>query len=217
MKKISILLVDDHELFRKGIKSLIENESDLEVIGMASNGKEALEKLEKISPDIILLDISMPVMTGIELAKKLKRSMFISKIIFLSLYDRDDYVLQSLEIGVNGFILKDAPNTTFLKAIRKVMTGHFFYSGDLSNILVREVKKNKLLSENNEKSSIIKLSVREAEILKKIKEGSNNKELSDLFNVSIRTIEAHRLNIMRKLGVKQIDLAINVALENHII
>jgi len=83
MKKISILLVDDHELFRKGIKSLIENESDLEVIGMASNGKEALNKLEQISPDIILLDISMPVMTGIELAKKLKRSMCISKIIFL--------------------------------------------------------------------------------------------------------------------------------------
>ncbi|GAB6012066.1 response regulator [Viscerimonas tarda] len=214
MKKISILLADDHEIFRNGVEYLINNEPDMDVIATAINGWEALQKGIELQPDIILMDISMPVMTGLEAAAKLKEEGVKSDIIFFSLYDRDDYVLQSLNIGVKGYILKDAPNNTFLKSIRQVTKGHFFYSGDLTNLLVTEyLKKDK----QPEKNLRTQLSKREVEILNQIREGKNNKDLATTYNVSTRTIEAHRLNIMRKLGVKQIEAAIELAIHENII
>ena len=212
MKKINILLADDHEIFRNGVEHLINNEPDMQIVATVVNGLEALQKSLQLQPDIVLLDISMPVMTGLESAAKLKEEKIRTEIIFLSLYDREDYVLQALKMGVKGYILKDAPNTTFLKAIRQVHLGNFFYSGDLTNLLVTEY-----LKKGEESADKPHLSNREIEILKEIKSGKTNKELSAIYNVSMRTIEAHRLNIMRKLGVKQIETAIELAIRDKLI
>ncbi|GHT32126.1 response regulator transcription factor [Bacteroidia bacterium] len=214
MEKISILLADDHEIFRNGVEHLINNEEDMQIVATAVNGLEALQKSLELQPDIVLLDISMPVMTGLETAAKLKEEGTRSQIVFFSLYDREDYVMQALRLGVKGYILKDAPNKTFLKAIRQVHLGNFFYSGDLTNLLVTEYLKKETQPETAEKP---RLSIREIEILKEIKAGKSNKELAVAYNVSMRTIEAHRLNIMRKLGVKQIEAAIELAGRDRLI
>ncbi|MCD7973032.1 MAG: response regulator transcription factor [Candidatus Azobacteroides sp.] len=217
MEKITILLADDHEIFRNGVEHLINNKPDMVVEATATNGMEAVKKAEELHPDIILMDISMPVMNGLEAAEKLIGMNCSSRIILFSLYDTDEYVLQSLKIGVKGYILKDAPNETFLKSIRQVAKGNFFYSGDLTNLLVSEYQKKEKQFRSEEKNTRINLSKREIEILGKIKDGMNNKTLSEIYQVSTRTIEAHRLNIMRKMGVNQMETAIRKAQEEGII
>ncbi|MDR1876187.1 MAG: response regulator transcription factor [Flavobacteriaceae bacterium] len=216
-KKITILLADDHEIFRNGVEHLINNEPDMKIVATAVNGLEALQKGLELQPDIILMDISMPIMTGLEAAAKLMKRNIKSHIIFFSLYDRDDYVLQSLKIGVKGYMLKDSSNKTFLKSIRQVMQGDYFYSGDLTNLLVGEYLKKEKQSEENEKNMPIHLSNREIEILNQIRNGKSNKDLATAYNVSTRTIETHRLNIMRRLGVKHIENAIELAIREGII
>lgn len=214
-QKISILLADDHEIFRNGVQQLINNEADMHVVDTVDNGEEAIRKAKEWSPDLILMDISMPRMTGLEAAARLINDGVHSKILLFSLYDRDDYVKQSLKIGVMGYVLKDAPNKVFLKAIRSVADGHYFYSGDLTNVLISEYRNLKLKSTDAETDGQSlpqrHLTAREIEILKQIAEGVGNKELALKYDVSTRTIETHRLNIMRKLQVKQIEAAIEQA------
>ena len=212
MKKITLLIVDDHEIFRNGIVELMNKENGFEVVDTAANGVEAREKAIRFNPDIIIMDISMPEKNGLEAADGILKDNPSQNIILFSLYDNHDYVTESLKIGVKGYILKDAPNKTFIKAINQVMEGKFFYSGSLTNAIITEyrtLKNMKQLAESEKEP--VHLSAREKEVLKYIKEGSTNKELSLLYGVSLRTIEAHRLNIMRKFRVSQIDLAIEQA------
>ena len=213
MKIIKIMLVDDHEIFRNGVKQLIDKEKDLEVVAQASNGYEAIVKYDQQKPDIILMDISMPQYSGLDASQELFRKNSDVKILFLSLYDRDDYILKAMNMGAQGYILKDESNKDFLKAIRKVSEGKLYFSGDTTNIIINTFRNkssdNKLTIAKVEKG--FRLSKRETEILEQIASGLNNKNLSELFNLSIRTIESHRLNIMRKLRVKSIDQAILVA------
>lgn len=208
-KKISIVIADDHEIFRNGVQFLIDREEDMQVVGMAENGLEAIDKCTNYLPDILLLDISMPKMTGLEAAKILSERDIKTKIILLSLYDRSEYIRESLKVGVCGYLLKDSPNELFLKAIRRAYVGDYFYSSDLTNFLVNEYKS--LLNSENVSHSKTRLSTREIEIIVLVKSGKTNKDLADIYNISTRTIEAHRLNIMRKLGVKQFDAAIKEA------
>lgn len=207
--KISIVIADDHEIFRNGVQFLIDREEDMEVVGMAENGMEAIEKCILHRPDILLLDISMPKMTGLEVAKALSEDKCESKVLLLSLYDRDDYIKEALKAGVYGYVLKDSPNEVFLKAIRKAHAGDYFYSGDLTNVLVNEYIN--IASSENASHPKTRLSSREIEIIIHVKNGMSNKDLAEIYNISTRTIEAHRLNIMRKLGVKQFDTAIKEA------
>lgn len=212
MKKITLLIVDDHEIFRNGIVELMNKENGFEVVDTAANGVEAREKAIRFNPDIIIMDISMPEKNGLEAADEILKDNPSQNIILFSLYDNHDYITESLKIGVKGYILKDAPNKTFIKAINQVMEGKFFYSGSLTNAIITEyrtLKNMKQLAEPEKEP--VHLSAREKEVLKYIKEGSTNKELSLLYGVSLRTIEAHRLNIMRKFRVSQIDLAIEQA------
>ncbi len=209
IRKISIVIADDHEIFRNGVLFLIEKERDMHVVGMAENGAEAIEVCLAHEPDILLLDISMPQMTGLEAAKVLSTKNLKTKVILLSLYDRDEYIKESLKVGVHGYLLKDSPNEVFLKAIRRTFDGDYFYSSDLTNVIVNEYK-NRIANDNIVQTKT-RLSSREIEILSLIKNGKSNKDLAEIYNISTRTIEAHRLNIMRKLGVKQFESAIKEA------
>lgn len=220
MEVKKIMLVDDHEIFRHGVMQLIDNEIDMEVVAQASNGYEAIVKYDQYHPDIILMDISMPQYSGLDASEELFRKNKDVKILFLSLYDRDDYILKAVKIGAHGYILKDESNKDFLKAIRKVSEGKLYFSGDTSSVIINSFR-NQSIETNLAPVGIVekgyRLSKREVQVLEQIAEGLNNKNLSEMFSLSIRTVESHRLNIMRKLRVKSIEQAILIAKSEKII
>lgn len=223
---ITIVLADDHEIFRNGVKQLIDKEPDMEVIATAENGKEAVELALRMRPTLVLMDIAMPVMNGLEASAQLIESLPALPVLLFSLYDRDDYVRESLRIGVAGYMLKDAPNKLFLHAIRELAAGRFFYSDSLTHVLLSEYKglKQQLTQGESEPTNLPKregkqrpLTERELEILGQIATRVTNKELALKYGVSARTIETHRLNIMRKLQVNTIEAAIDLALKQQLL
>ena len=142
MGAIKIVLADDHEIFRNGLKQLIDKEADMNVIGEASTGSEAIELVEKLNPDLLILDISMPEMNGLEAAEILKNTKKNTKIVIFSLYDNEDYVVKALNVGASGFLLKDTSNKIFLHALRSVHNGGHYYIGEVSDIVIRHLKNN---------------------------------------------------------------------------
>jgi two-component system, NarL family, response regulator DegU len=204
--KIKVLIADDHEIFRDGVKQLICNEQDMEVVATASNGEEALEQVKRTNPDVVILDIRMPGPNGLETSRQMLSSNPGVHILFFSLYDREDYVVTALETGAHGYILKDASNKIFLKGIRAVAAGQYFFTGEVSDIVVKNYKKireEKHTGDHAENSPA--LSRREQEIVEMIKAGKTNKEMAEEFGLSVRTVEAHRLNILRKFNSSSFD------------
>ncbi len=210
MATIKIVLADDHEIFRNGLKQLIDKEVDMEVIGEAATGVEALDLVDKLNPDLLILDISMPEMNGLEAAEILKNSKKSTKIVIFSLYDNEDYVIKALNVGASGFLLKDTSNKIFLHALRSVHNGGHYYIGEVSDIVIRHLTnaKNSDFHQNTTggNSSVqVQLSNREKEIIDLIAQGKNSKQTADELGVSVRTVDAHRLNILRKYSVNSMD------------
>ncbi len=204
---IKVFLVDDHEIFRNGLKQLIDREEDMEVVGEAADGETALEDLVTIIPDVIIMDIRMPGINGIETAEAILRLRANSKIIFFSLYDSPDYVTRALDMKASGFILKDTSNKIFLNAIRSVYAGRFYFIGEVTDILVKKYLDSRTHTNANKLASpgSISLSRRELEIVKMTRDHLSTKEVAEILNVSIRTVEAHRQNILRKFHTKNMD------------
>ncbi|SHJ00241.1 response regulator transcription factor [Pseudozobellia thermophila] len=208
-----IVLVDDHSLVRDGIRALLESEEDLEVIGEGASGKEALALVDEKEPDVLIIDIRMPVMTGIEAVKELKSRNSPVKSIILSMHDSEEYILQSVGAGAMGYLLKDTGKAEFIKAIHTVRDGGKYYSGDISNVLVNHLlnpakegiegpKRNKAAD------NPFDLTNKELQVLKLVLSGLTNKQISEKLQNSKRTIETHRFNLMRKMEVKNlIDLS----------
>ena len=217
MEKISVFLVDDHEIFRNGVKQLVNSEVDLQVIGEASSGEDALAQLVNIKPDIVIMDIGMPGMNGLETSRSLLKNNPGTKILFFSLYDREDYVGSVLEMGGYGYILKDTSNKIFLSAIRTVHAGNYYFIGDVTDILVKKYKELFNASPSLVTTGDFSLSKREEQILTMIHNGVNNKDIADGLGISIRTIETHRLNVMRKFKVNSIEEAMEIAKSANLI
>lgn len=207
-KKIKVFIADDHEIFRDGVRQLISNEPDMEVVGTASSGEEALELLKDNPTDVVIMDIRMSGMNGLETSRAILKNDSNTHILFFSLYDRDDYVVTALEMGASGYILKDTSNKIFLKGIRAVSNGQFYFTGDVTDVLIkkyRELKDIKNTPEISSSSIQSSLSKREYQILNMIREGKTNKEIAEEYNLSVRTIETHRMNILRKFNVSNFD------------
>jgi DNA-binding NarL/FixJ family response regulator len=205
-KSINILLADDHLLVRNGIKSLLEEESYLHVVGEAANGQEALDLAKKIQPDLLIIDVRMPVMDGIEAVGYLKNYAPETKAIVLSMHDSEEYILKSIKAGANGYLLKDTGKAEFLKAINTIYRGGKYFSGDISNVIVSNYLQN-TVSKERPKSTIdnaAKLTRKEIEILHFILSGMTNTEISEKLGKSKRTIETHRFNLMKKMNVKNL-------------
>ncbi|HEY1201675.1 MAG TPA: response regulator transcription factor [Niastella sp.] len=204
--KTKVFLVDDHEIFRNGLKQLVDSEPDMEVVGEAGDGESALQVLHTVSPDVIIMDIRMPGINGIETSEAILSRQPQAKILFFSLYDSPDYVAKALEMGASGYILKDTSNKIFLNAIRTVYSGKFYFIGDVTDILVKKYMDMRNASGQKSASNVdISLSKREEQILRMIDNDLSNKEIAESLNVSIRTIEAHRLNILRKFQTNNIE------------
>ncbi|MFC4097194.1 response regulator transcription factor [Euzebyella saccharophila] len=209
----SIVLVDDHSLVRDGIKALLESESDLEVIGEGDDGLEALQLVEDKNPEILIIDIRMPNMTGIEAVNELKKRKSSVKCIILSMHDSEEYILKSVNAGAKGYLLKDTGKVEFIKAIHTVREGGTYYSGDISNVLVNNLlKPSKEIVEQVSKpkggDNPFDLTNKELQILELVLSGLTNKQISEKLQNSKRTVETHRFNLMRKMDVKNlIDLS----------
>ena len=206
---INIMLIDDHALVRNGIKSLLEDEDNLKVVAEASSGQEAIEKINENLPDLLIVDIKMPAMTGIELVTQLVQQGINCRFLMLSMHDSEEYVLQSVDAGAHGYLLKDASRDEFLKAIQTVCNNGVYYSGDISQYLVNRYRKvpptvTPIPTNPANNPSNISLTKRELQILKLATSGMTNKEIADQLGKSKRTIEAHRFNLMKKLEVKNL-------------
>ena len=196
---IKVFLVDDHEIFRNGLKQLVDSEPDMEVVGEAGDGESALETLTSLSPDVIIMDIRMPGINGVETSQVLLKRQPQPKILFFSLYDSPDYVARALEMGASGYVLKDTSNKIFLNAIRTVYQGKFYFIGDVTDVLVKKyLDLQKTAGGKSASGGEVSLSKREEQILRMIDSNLSNKEIAESLLVSVRTIEAHRLNILRK-------------------
>ena len=203
---IKIVLADDHLVVRSGIKTLLEDEKSLAIIGEASNGEEAIKIAQELSPDIVIMDIRMPLMNGLEATRKLATLAPSVKCLILSMHDDEDYILQAAECGAAGYLLKDTNKEEFLKAIYTVHEGGKYFSGDISKVLVNQylhLKKHPQ-PKNPVFSSGYDITKREKQILSMIMQGIGNKEIAEQLNKSIRTIETHRFNIMKKLKVNNV-------------
>ncbi len=206
--QIKIALVDDHMLVRNGIKSLLEEEQDMVVIAEGFNGLEAIEIVKNLNPDILIIDVRMPEMNGIEAVGKLKGLATNTKAIVLSMHDSEDYILQSIKAGASGYLLKDTDKKEFIKAIHTVYNGGKYFSGDISNVIVSSYLQN---AENPPKKQTpipetnpFGLTKKEKQILTLILSGKTNIEISATLEKSKRTIETHRFNMMKKMNVKNL-------------
>lgn len=215
MKKISVFLVDDHEIFRNGLKQLINSEPDMEVTGEASSGEDALVALETAEPDVIMMDIRMPGLNGLETSSRLIQQNAKYRILLFSLFDEPEYVATALEMGASGYILKDTSNKILLNAIRTVHQGKYYFIGEVSDILVKKYLDARQANGNNIQD--ISLSRREEQIMRMISEGKNNKDIAEYLQLSIRTIETHRMNILRKFQVNNIEEAIDYCKINSLL
>lgn len=201
---IKIVLVDDHALVRDGIKSLLEDETNLLVTGEASNGEEALEVVALLKPDLIIMDIRMPRMDGIAAVRTLKSRGNNTPCLMLSMHDSEEYVLQSIKAGAHGYLLKDASRDEFLKAIQTIVGGERYFSGDLSHILLRQIIGNNgagMIETVVPPTAQVNVTRRQQEILKLIPAGYTNQEIADQLGLSRRTVETHRYKMMDALGV----------------
>ncbi len=212
-KTTRIVLADDHSLVRDGIRALLEEEKDLEVIGEASNGKEAVAMVQEKLPDLLIIDIRMPEMNGIEATEILTNLGVATKSIILSMHDSEEYILKSVSAGASGYLLKDTGKAEFLKAIHTVKEGGKYFSGDISNVLVNNIlNPNKSITELSQGIIPVEnrfdLTGKELQILELVLSGLTNKEISEKLGKSKRTVETHRFNLMRKMDVKNlIDLS----------
>ena len=220
MEKINILLVDDHTIVRDGIKATLKDQSNFIIIGEAVNGIEAIESVKQLNPDVVIMDITMPEMNGIDATMTISKKYPNSKVLILSMHDNETYILKSVEAGAYGYLLKDVDKAEFVKAINAVYNGEKYYNTAISSVLVtgylNKVKQNDF-QQSTGTNDDYELTKREKGILKMITVGKNNREIADGLGISIRTIETHRANIMKKLKVKNAVELVRVALDDNIV
>ena len=203
---IRILLADDHTIVRDGIKYLLDEEDNLEIIGEASNGLEALKLVDELQPDLLIIDVRMPEMNGIEAVEILNQKSTKTKAIVLSMHDSEEYILKSIKAGASGYLLKDTDKKEFIKAIYTVNDGGKYFSGDISDIIVSNYLQNTSVKEKKEKvkTNQYGLTKKEKQILTHILAGKTNSEISEILQNSKRTVETHRFNMMKKMNVKNL-------------
>ena len=214
-KAFSIVIAEDHTILREGLKSLLSSQPDLKIVGEAGDGLEAIRCVRDHSPDMILLDLSMPRMTGLDAIKEIKRVNADTKIIVLTVHSTEEYILATLLAGADGYVLKDAHSTELMTAIRHVLDGRRYLSPSISGTIIDGLLQGKKAS--GIKSSWETLTQREREILKLIAEGHKNKDIADLLCISLKTVEKHRANLMDKLDLHNVAALTALAAEKGLI
>jgi DNA-binding NarL/FixJ family response regulator len=209
---IRVVIADDHTLVREGIRALLEKAGDIQIVGEASDGQEALETAERLMPDVLVIDVSMPRLSGILALEQLRARGVPTRVVILSMYSDETLVGQALLGGAKGYLLKDSLVEELLVAVRAASRGETFLSPKVSNLVVGEY-----LSAKRMRTPFDQLSAREREVLKLIAEGHTNQAIAHLLSLSIKTVEKHRTNIMSKLNVHDLPGLVRIAIKNHLI
>ena len=215
MAKIRLLLTDDHTLFRQGLRTLITAETDMEVVGEAANAAEAVALCAQVHADLVLLDIGMPGMSSFEATRLIRRQRPETHIVYLSMYDDEDYLAECVEVGAAGYVLKDSPAEQLLTAIREVHRGGNYLSPRLLARLVDDFRAHGRSPTRQPRFGT--LTNREREVLKLLAEGRSVKEIATGFDLSVKTIEAHKFNLMRKLDIHNKAQLVQYAIQKKII
>lgn len=215
MSSIKILLAEDHTILRKGLCSLLENEYGIEVVGEAGNGREAIEKTELLHPDVLVLDISLPLLNGIEVTRQLKKKFPDLKILILTMHASDEFVFEVLNAGAKGYVIKKAAPGELVSAIQAVFRGQSYFSPEISKMLLDRVTATGPMQDELITYKI--LTEREREIMQLVAEGHSSREISEMLFISIKTVENHRANMMEKLGLHNLAELIKYAINKGII
>jgi DNA-binding NarL/FixJ family response regulator len=199
MSKIRVLVADDHGIVRKGLRFVLERQDDLEVIGEASDGREAVRICEQASPNVVVMDIAMPQLNGLDAAAQIVRHSPEIKVIILSMHAGEDYLVRALNSGVKAYLLKDSAELDLVRAVRAVAQGSSFFSPAIAQLLAEDYTRQ--LQQRGLQDSYALLTEREKEVLQLLAEGKSNKEVATALNVSPYTVETHRTHIMQKLDL----------------
>jgi DNA-binding NarL/FixJ family response regulator len=209
------MLADDHTLFRQAIRTLISAEPDMEVVGEASNGGDAVEKTAEARPDVVLMDIGMPGLSSFEASRQIKRDRPETKILFLTMYDDEDYLVEGMEAGASGYVLKDSPSQQLVAAVREVHRGGSYLSPRMLSQLVDDFRGR--IKSDNRLPRYATLTTRERQVLKVLAEGKSVKEIACDLDLSVKTVEAHKFNLMRKLDIHNKAQLVQYAIQKKII
>jgi two-component system response regulator NreC len=210
MKRIRILLADDHAVVRQGFKMILSAHSDMEIVGEAGNGREAIQLTEELRPDIVVMDVAMPELNGIEATRRVMEVAPHTRVLALSMHKDSVYVREILRAGARGYLLKDAPAGDLVSAIRALASGEGYLSPAVSNAVLDDYRKHVT-------NPIDLLSSREREVLQMLSEGKTNKEIAVILNLSVYTVDAHRGRIMEKLNLHSINELVRFAVRNGLI
>ncbi len=202
MNTVRILIAEDHTIVRKGLCSILKNEKDIDVVGEAENGKEAIKQVEELIPDIVVMDISMPLLNGLEATLQIKKRFPEVKVLILTMHTSEEYVSEILKAGASGYIVKKAAPEELVSAIHAVSQGNSFLSPSVSKSVIKKFLQVAGAEAGLEKSSL--LTEREREVLQLIAEGYSTRKIADLLFISVKTVEAHRSHIMEKLDLHNI-------------
>jgi two-component system, NarL family, response regulator NreC len=202
--KIKVLLVDDHTLLRQGLRAILEREADIRVVGEASDGRDALRKATALRPDVVVMDISMPRVSGVEATRSIRSQLPDTRIVTLSMHEGEDYVESVLRAGATGYVLKDAPAKDLVTAIRAAREGGIHLDPRISASVVARYLETRPPEEPRPATPEIPLTPREVEVLKLIASGQTNRAIAKHLTLSIKTVEAHRTRIMSKLNVHNV-------------
>ena len=213
--RIKILLADDHKIMRDGLRTLLEKQPDMKVVDEAENGRHTVEKTLKSKPDVVIMDITMPDLNGIEAARQIMASSPDTAIVILSMHSDESYVMRALKSGAKAYLLKDSAEADLIRAVRAVRDGKSFFSPAVSRLLLEDYVRQ--LQQRGAEDSYELLTGREREILQLIAEGKANKDISALLNLSLHTVETHRTHILQKLNLHTVPELILYAVRKGII
>lgn len=212
MEQIRVLLADDHSMVREGLKKLLELEEDIQVIAQAGDGQDAIKKIIEYKPDVLLLDINMPILNGLEVLEVIKQRKIPIRVLILTIHNEIEYLYKAVEIGVNGYVLKDSEADVLIKAIRTIYQGETYIQPNMASLLFKKIN-GELDTQINDN----KLTKREIDVLKLVTKGMLNKEIADLLCISEKTVKNHVSNIFKKIAVSDRTQAAVYAIKNNIV
>jgi len=215
MDKIKVILSDDHQMFRDGVKSILNDEDGIEVIGEVGRGQDLIELLGSVTPDLLITDISMPGMSGLEISEYIAKNHPGIKVLILSMHVNEEFIVKALETGASGYLPKDTSMNELLEAIYAINKGDNYYNKDISNTVLKSLMRKS--GSGDKRDQDVALTGREMEILRNVVEGYTNKEIARILCISIRTVDSHKNNIMHKLNLKSSVELVKYAIKNNLV
>ncbi len=215
MEKIRVFLVDDHTVVRQGLRRILESDDEIEIVGEAGDGRTAIELVQKLRPHVVVMDVAMPELNGIEATRQILKRVEGAKVLVLSMHGDDVYVRQALKAGARGYLLKDSEDLDLIKAVKAIKSGGSFFSPPVSKVVLSGYLGDK--ADGDTEDSVARLTDREREVLQLIAEGKTNKEVAHALSVSVNTVETHRKHIMEKLDLHNTAELVRFAIRTKIV